>query len=490
MSCFLGVDVGTSSVKLVIIDKNGTIIRKNEKSYPYLQPMPDWSEIRPDVWIQAVEEGLEELLENFKCKEIRSIGFTGQMHTTVFLDEQGQCIRPAIMWNDRRTKELVPFIKQQIAGKKDAKSILRILSTGSPATNLLWLRQYEPENFARLAKFLIGPDYLVYYFSGQYSTDYCEASTSSLYDVEAGNWSESMRKILALSESTYPPIRGSQEIVGFLSERFQRKYGMSDDVAIIVGTGDNPAAAMATGALNKQYPVLSIGTSGVLVLVRNEINFESKGKHILFSQDGVEIQVLVQGVIQSAGGSYQWYVKSILEEDNFESLTDSVDLNRLGEDELLFYPHLMGDKTIYGDPNLRGAFIGLTAKHTRSDLAVSIMEGICFGVKQLMEQMSLTKEEKNGLKVTGGGSRSKVWMQIMADILGVSVEQLDAGDGASLGIALMARNALVKDKQKTNKERLPKSGGVFRPREYHTRKYEKKYQRYLRVYDALKMIDS
>lgn len=490
MSYFLGIDVGTSSVKLIAMDETGTVVKKCGRDYEYSQPYPGWKEIWPEIWAAAVEAGLWELLENLERQEVKGIGFTGQMHTTVFLDQEGKCIRPAIMWNDMRTKELIAYMKKSIAGKRDTQSILRIISTGSPAANLLWLKEYEPENFSRINQFLIGPDYLVYYFSGCCSTDYCEASTSSLYDTKERCWSKTMRDFLALSESVYPPVRGSQEVAGLLSERLQKKFGLPEGIRIIVGTGDNPAAAVATGSFRYHYPVLSIGTSGVLVLIRNFVSQDMKGKQILFSRDGSNVNILVQGVVQSAGGSYQWYVKGILGIEDFDCLAESVDLDKLGENGLLFYPHLTGDKTIYADPDLRGAFIGLDTNHTREDLAVAVMEGICFGVKQLIQEMHLTQKEVRKLKVTGGGSYSKVWMQILADVLDTDIEQLDGGEGASVGVALMAREAVCGKTDESVCKQSVKIRGRFTPRPYNVGVYEIKYKRYLKIHAALKMIDS
>ena len=490
MSYFLGIDIGTSSVKLVAMDEAGTVVKKCGRDYEYSQPRSGWKEIWPEIWTEAVEDGLEELLNNLDHHEIRAIGFTGQMHTTVFLDQDGKAIRPAILWNDMRTNELISSMRELISDKQDTRTILRILSTGSPAANLLWLREYERDSFERLNKFLIGPDYLVYYFTGAYSTDYCEASTSSLYDTEGRGWSETMRNFLRLPASVYPPVRGSQEVAGFLSEKLQKKFDLPDNVKIIVGTGDNPAAAVATGGLQYRYPVLSIGTSGVLVLTRDHLTEDMKGKQILFSLDGKEVNVLVQGVVQSAGGSYQWYAKRILNEEDFDHLTESVKLETLGKNGLLFYPHLTGDKTIYADPDLRGAFIGLNTNHTKEDLAIAVMEGVCFGIKQLTEEMHLTPEEMNRLKVTGGGSHSKIWMQILADVLNVSIEQLDGEEGASVGVALMAREAVLGKTVRRNGEQSTKTCGRFSPRALNAQAYEMKYKKYLKIYEALKMINA
>lgn len=258
---------------------------------------------------------------------------------------------------------------------------------------------------------------------------------------------------------------------------------------VIAGTGDNPAAAVATGGLRYRYPVLSIGTSGVLVLTQDHVSQDMKGKQILFSLDGRDINVLVQGVVQSAGGSYQWYAKGILGVDEFDRFTESVNIETLGERDLLFYPHLTGDKTIYGDPDLRGAFIGLDTNHTKEDLAVAVMEGICFGIKQLTQEMHLTKEELGRFKVTGEGSYSRVWMQILADMLNVDIEQLDGGEGASVGVAILARDAFLEKTHNNTSGQPVKIRGRFIPRHYNVRMYETGYKKYLRIYDSLKMIN-
>lgn len=386
-----------------------------------------------------------------------------------------------------RTKDYVPTVKKMLT-QDDTVGILKIISTGSPAVNLLWLKLNEEDNFHKLSHFLIGPDYLVYFFSGEYSTDYCEASTSSLYDTDNRCWSESMRNLIGLSQSVYPPVRGSQEIVGTLRAELQSEFGLSADVKIIAGTGDNPASAVATGCLRYRYPVLSIGTSGILVLTRDEFTRNMKGKRILFSLDGKRINNLVQGAVQSAGGSFGWYVKKILKINDFDELMKSVDISKLGEGELLFYPHLTGDKTIYADPAVRGAFLGLNTNHTREDLAVAVMEGICFAVKQLAQAMQLSEEELSKLKVTGGGANSMLWMQILADVLNTDIEQLDSGKGASYGVAIMSRDAVCRKELPEAGMNQVKTKNRLHPRAVQVELYSNKYNQYLRIYEAIKTI--
>jgi xylulokinase len=487
MEYYIGIDIGTSGVKLTAINEAAMIVGSYEREYQYDEPEPGWKEIWPEVWVDAVRSGLNDLLSDLDRQAVKVIGFTGQMHTTVFIDENGQTIRPAIMWNDMRTKDYVPAIKR-LLNENDTTAIQKIISTGSPALNLLWLKKHEEDNFKKLHKFLIGPDYLVYYFSGQYSTDYCEASTSSLYDSENQTWSETMRKLIGLDQSVYPPIKGSQEIVGTLRAELQSEYGLSSEVKIIAGTGDNPASAVATGCLSQRYPVLSIGTSGILMLSRNKIARNMKGKRILFSLDGKQINNLVQGAVQSAGGSYGWYVKKILKVDDFDTMTETVDITKLGENQLLFYPHLTGDKTIYADPTVRGAFLGLDTNHTREDMAIAVMEGISFAIKQLAQAMQLSEEELHKLKVTGGGANSKVWMQILADVLNVEIAQLDSNEGASYGAALMAKNAVNSHHISVELSHSVKLKNSIKPRPYHVELYLQKYNKYLKIYDALKMV--
>lgn len=488
MEYYIGIDIGTSTAKLTAIDKNGIIVRCCEREYQYSQPKSDWKEIWPKVWVESVMNGLEEILSTLDRRYIKAIGITGQMHTTVFLDESGTCIRPAIMWNDTRTKEYVPSLKKRLT-QKDTGFISKIISTGSPAVNLLWLKDHEHENFKKLKKFLIGPDYLVYYFTGKYSTDFCEASTSSLYDIESQTWSSTMQELIGLSKEMYPPVKGSQEIVGYLRTDIQKELNLSAEVKVIAGTGDNPAAVVATGCLQYHYPLLSIGTSGVLILTKNKTEADAKGKRILFSLDGKQINQLIQGVVQSAGGSYEWYIKKILDIKNFNSIAENVDKHKLGEKNLLFYPHLTGDKTIYAEPSLRGAFIGLDINDSREDLAIAVMEGVCFAIKQLFQEMHLSIKELEQLKVTGGGANSEVWMQILADVLNIQIAQLDSNEGASYGAAILAKNALNNGESIINNclDQV-KPRNCFKPRPYNAKLYMLKYKKYLRVYDAIKMI--
>lgn len=489
MNYYVGIGMGTSAVKLLLMDEAGMVCAQSSFAYDYMVPQSGWSEMDPAVWMEAVDQGMTALLRDFADdarKAVAGIGVTGQMHTTVFLDAAGNSIRPAIMWNDTRTLPFLKEIRQRIEAHEEVSYIAKIISTGSPAMNLYWLKQQEPENFSRVKKFLIGPDYMVYRLSGFMGTDYCEASTSSLYDLYKHRWSLAMREVFGFPEDVYPPVNGSSVVVGTVQREWAQRWGLSSEAAIVAGTGDNPAAAYANGVNGKSPAVLSLGTSGVLVFSRDQLDFAKKGKNIAFSADGKDVRYLAQGVLQSVGRTMQWWEKGILQNPDFETDLQTVDLAGLGESELLFYPHLTGDKTIYHDVGLRGAFLGLSAETRRIDMEIAIMEGVAFGVKELIEKMDLSREKMNPLRVTGGGARNKIWMQILADVLGMPVEQLKGNASAAYGAALLARG----------KGRLPVLAAaagescIFRPRLKNAVLYRKKYRHYQKIHDAVKTIFS
>lgn len=490
MKYYIGIDVGTSSVKITLIDQDGNIICQSGNDHLIDQPRSGWKEIDPEIWFRVIDAAMPSLLGKIDREDVEGIGVTGQMHTTCYLDSSGYSIRPALMWNDVRTKELVPLIKEKISRCPEDAHIANIISTGSPALNLLWLKQNEPGHFSRIYKFLIGPDYIVHRLTGTWCTDYCEASTSSLYNLHTDSWSGAMREIMGFPESIYPEIKGSAQSAGTLLPEIADRWGLSSHVTVITGTGDNPAAALSTGCLSKGYPVLSLGTSGVLMFPREKAETDRKGKNIKFSTDGKNIRVLVQGVVQSAGNSLNWWVRQILDSQDFDKELKEINIEKLGQNPLLFYPHLVGDKTIYADASLRGAFIGLGTEVTREDMNLAVMEGIAFGVKELTEVMKLPKEMLSGLKVIGGGSKSPVWMQVLSDILEVPVEQAAGTLGAGYGIALLAGESCggISDMgESAEKSMIIKQR--FEPCPDHITGYRKNYARYKKIHDALKTIE-
>lgn len=488
MFYYIGFDLGTSSVKLCLTDEKGKIINEASRSYELQQPVPGWKEINPSVWWENSCEAMEELLRGVDGEKVKGIGVTGQMHTLILLDEQGEVVRPALMWNDTRTIDLVPKMMEKIKDT-EIEYLNRILSTGSPAANMLWVKENEQFNYQKVRKFLIGPDYIVYCLTGVYGTDYCEASTSSMYDTVKRCWSPVMQSILELPDEVYPEVKGSAEIAGFIKPELAKRFGINPSAAVIVGTGDNPAASIPTGCLGKNYPVFSMGTSGVLMFPRETLDYQAKGKNILFGFDRKHSNILVQGVIQSCGSTYHWWNIDIMKHDGFEHIDSLYDIEQLGENHLLFYPHLVGDKTIYADPSLRGAFFGLSTDTTREDMTLAVMEGIAFALKQLSMEMHLEETGLEDLKVIGGGSKSRVWMQILADVTGFTIAQLGGEGGAGYGMALLAAYACGEiDSIEEISERAVEVKEHFYPRARQKALYEVKYRKYLQIHSALQMI--
>ena len=298
-----------------------------------------------------------------------------------------------------------------------------------------------------------------------------------------------MRNLIGLDQSCYPELRGSAECAGKIFPGIAEELGISEEVEVIVGTGDNPATAISTGCLGLGYPVVSLGTSGVFMMPIDKPESQTKGKKILFSFDDKKFQYLVQGVVQCNGNTFDWWNKNIMELKHFQELTTSIDVNSNARNELIFYPHLDGDKPIYADPELRGAFIGLNLTTSQENLFYAVIEGLCFGFRELAEKMCLPLEKYGTVKVVGGGAKSPVWLQTMANVLNIAVEKMEGMIGPAFGIALLAA---YKGGSITSLEQISE-GNVkiecrYEPNEEAFKACQKKYQEYLRIRSGLQYI--
>lgn len=486
---YIGIDLGTSGVKLLLMDDSRNVLAQSSLEYEASHPQKGWAEIDPEIWYDRTLEGLRRLLSGQNPERVSVIGVTGQMHTLVLLDRDGGVLRPAMMWNDKRTAGMLPFLRSALAEGPDGEYLSGIVSTGSPAANMYWLSREEPENFRRLGHFLIGPDYLVYRLTGNIGTDFVEASTSSLYLIHRREWSPLMMELTGLSKEACPPVRGCGEIAGTVIPELASALGLSENVLVITGTGDNPATAFSTGCIGGGYPVLSLGTSGVLVFPASEMGEAPKGKVILCSVDGKDFFYLVQGTVQSTGESISWWNRSILGIREYGTLDALIDDDMIRRSGVLFYPHINGDKTIYGDPSLRGAFIGLGSETDRAEMYFAVIEGLCFAFRQLSETVGLDLKGAESLRTVGGGSRSDVWMRILANVLDVKIERLGGTVGPARGIALLAWKTDHPEKQlKDLTEGLLRTEKTFTPEKEIVQILGERYKRYLRIHDAVKSI--
>lgn len=492
----LGIDVGTSSVKVVVLDGDGTQVGEASCAYEVSVPRPGWREIDPGVWWDATCRAMRALCSRVDPHAIEAVGVTGQMHTVVGIDASGAAVRPALMWNDARTVDMVPSLRKTLLAAGEP-ALASQVSCGSPAANLMWMKAFEPSAFAGMRTFLIGPDWLVFKLTGTRGTDFCEASTSALFSRQSGMWSQAARVALGLPEAVFPEVRASSEVAGALEDGPAAALGLRSGIPVVVGTGDNPAAAVASGCLIEGHTVLSLGTSGVL-MARRETGraFDAcspavpadacaqiaKGKEVLFSFDGSRVDCLVQGAVQACGSTRSWLIEHILA-TSFDELDARVDLERAGAGELLFFPHMDGEKTLFLNPALRGAFLGLSCDTAPVDLDLAVMEGIAYGFRQLAHEMAVDLAAAPVVAV-GGGARSGTWLQVLADVFGVPVRRAEGASGPGAGAALLARAALD--------GRMPEAASRIRttyvPDPVRTERHTRAYRRYLRMKDAVETV--
>lgn len=480
---YVGLDVGTSSLKSTVMDDNKCIVFESSYNYSFDEPAEGYREIEPNVWFETTKKALSEIFAKYR-DEIVTIGVTGQMHSTVFLDKEGNSIRPSIMWNDLRTSYLVPQLKDELSKIEETKYIAKIISPGSPATNLLWLKQNEPDNFNQIYRVMTPYDYIVYKLTGKFSCDYCDASTSSLYDIVKKEWSQYMLNKLELSEECLGKVHNSCDEIGVLSDELQKEYDIKHSISVIAGTGDNPATAVAMGILNSSDPVISLGTSGVVISPKEDGDFEGKGKNVLFNEKGDRFINIVQSTVQSAGGTHRWWVQNIVQSSDFAIDQEDIEIDKLGDNSVLFFPHITGDKTIYQDSTIRGAFFGLSANTTRKDMTQAVFEGVAFGFKDIFENLNLKVKPKK-IQINGGGTKSAVWMQILADVLDIDIEVVTKSATPGYGVCLLgyyAKNVNVENSNKVD------STVLFKPNQNASKKYFSSFMKYKKIYNAIREI--
>lgn len=482
MPHYLGLDIGTSSLKVTVIDENKNIVYKQGYDYTYEEKQEGYREIDPEIWWKHATCAINNVVSIYT--DIEVIGITGQMHTTVFLNEKGESVRPAILWNDTRSAYMIPEIKEFLSKFEDTKYIAQIISTGSPLANLLWMKENEQENFTKIHHVVSAYSYLIFKLTGEYSCDYCEASTSSMFDIVNKTWSSRVLDTFSLSKAYFSEVHNSCDIVGKVKDEYLKKFHIKRDIKVIAGTGDNPATAIAMGILNNREPVISLGTSGVVIIPKNDGEFVGKGKNVLCSMHHQNIVNIVQGSVQSAGGTHKWWVKHIAKEHDMNMDQDDIKLSDLGNNNVLFYPHISGDKTIYHDPTLRGAFIGLSTLTCRKDLTQAVFEGVGFSLKELLENLEI-KQWPKSIEINGGGSNSDIWMQILANILDTVIEVVGSDATPGYGACLLA---LMADTNNYDMAEII-SKKSFMPSESIANNYKNQYKKYKKIYKLMKQID-
>ncbi len=482
---FIGVDLGTSGVKLLLLDGEGTIVKIVTKNYPLQFPHHGWSEQSPEDWWQESKAGIKELISEIDGQDVAGISFGGQMHGLVILDENDQVLRPAILWNDGRTVKETDYLNQVIGQEKLAEYTANIAFAGFTAPKILWVKNNEPEIFAKIKKIMLPKDYLAYLLSGTFCTDYSDASGMLLLDVKNKCWSKEMLEICDVKEEQLPKLFESYEVVGTILAEVAEELKISKDAKIIAGAGDNAAAAIGTGTVGNGECNISLGTSGTIFI--SEAEYADNTNHAIHSFAHADGKYHLLACMLSAASCNTWWMEGILETKDFAK--EQSQITSLGENQVYFIPYLMGERSPHNDPNVRGSFFGLSMDTSRTDMTQAVYEGVAFGLRDSLEVARELGFHITSSKICGGGAKSPLWRAIVSNVMNVKLEILENEEGPGLGAAILAAvgcgafenvdaavNALVKVKETV----LPDPELVA--------KYESKYQNFKTLYPAIKNV--
>ena len=438
---FLGIDLGTSSVKVVVMNEAGQVTASVSKDYDVSYPKVGWAEQNPEDWWNATKDGIKELLSssNIDGKIIKGIGLSGQMHGLVMLDKDCQVLRPAILWCDQRTQEECDYLNKEIGQEKISAYTGNMALTGFTAPKLLWVRKHEKELFDKIAHILLPKDYINYKLTGEFATDVSDASGMLMLDVKERKWSKEMLQILQIDEEVLPKVHESWQVIGKLNKEVAEYTGLSVETVVVGGAGDQAAGAVGTGAVKSGILSAAMGTSGVIFASSDKYEVDEENRlHSFCHSNGKWHQM---GVMLSAAACLKWWVEEInkdTEGDAFEQLLEEASKVPVGSRGVVFLPYLMGERTPYSDPNAKGVFFGLNITSTRAEMTRAVLEGVCFGLRDSLEILKSLNVPVEAVRVSGGGSKSPLWRQILADILGVKVQVINSKEGPGYGAAILA----------------------------------------------------
>ena len=481
---YIGVDLGTSALKLVMMDSRGELVKSVSKEYPLYFPHSGWSEQNPTDWFLAVKEGLKELAAG-AAEKIAGISFGGQMHGLVILDKDDNVLRPAILWNDGRSTKETDYLNNVIGKEKLSELTANIAFAGFTAPKILWVKNNEPEIFEKISKIMLPKDYISYMLSGSFCTDYSDASGMLLLDVKNKKWSQEMIKICSISEDMLPKLYESYEVVGNIKPELAKELGLNEDIKIIAGAGDNAAAAIGTATVGEGACNISLGTSGTIFI--SSKNFGVDKYNALHSFDHADGYYHLMGCMLSAASCNKWWMEDILKTEDF--VGEQQDIDNLGENKVFFLPYLMGERSPHNDPFARGSFIGMSMDTRREDMTLAILEGVTFALRDSLEVARSLGIEIKKTMICGGGAKSPLWKKLVANIMNVEVEVPVSEEGPGFGAAILAAVGCGEyDNVETATKAIIKIKEKIKPEEELVLKYEERYQKFKKIYPALKGI--
>ncbi len=480
---YIGIDLGTSAVKLILVDENGEIKNTVSREYPLEFPRPGWSQQDPNLWLEGTFIGLEKLLEGFDKSALAGIGIGGQMHGLVVLDSADKVIRPAILWNDGRTEQETKWLNECIGKEKLSKYTGNIAFGGFTAPKLLWMQHKEPVEFARISKIMLPKDYLIYNLTGVHCCEPSDASGTLFFDVENRCWSKEMIHICGISESMLPKIFASSEKVGNLKPEICDRFGLPKAVTVCAGAGDNAAAAVGCGVIDEGTCNISLGTSGTVFIPSNKFNIDpNNALHSFVHANNAWHQM---GCILSAASCNKWWM-DILKADDYIAEQSGIE-DRLGTNNIYYLPYLMGERSPHNDINARSAFVGMSMDSTRADMTQAVLEGVSFAIRDCFESARKQNINITSSMLCGGGAKSPLWRKMLANILNIPLSIPQTEQGPSYGAAMLAA---VSTGQFANVRECADSWVKIKetvvPDAAIVKKYELKYQHWRQLYPALK----
>ncbi|NMB01284.1 MAG: xylulokinase [Firmicutes bacterium] len=489
MGIFIGLDVGTSAVKALLLTTEGEIVGNHTTEYPLFSPQPGWSEQNPEDMWQASVEAIRGVMSKYAIspESVLGIGLSGQMHSSVFLDEHHEVIRPAILWNDVRTSAQCRLIERTIDAQLLLEEVCNPALEGFTLPKVLWLKEHEPENYAKLRCLLLPKDYVRFRLTGTLAMEVSDAAGMLMMNVRKQVWSKRILNALDINEDILPPIIGSSEIAGTLSFQAAEATGLKVGTPVVGGGADNACGAVGSGVVVPGRGMVSLGTSGVLLAHLAEPRLITSGTVHMFNSC-VPREFYMMGVTLSAGLSLNWLRKRLgLENKSYDLMTKDATAVPPGSRGLVFLPYLTGERTPHGDANARGSFVGLSATHDQGELVRAVMEGVAFAFCDSLALLRSAGWDGTAIRALGGGARSPLWKEIIASATGLVLEEINIDEGPALGAAILAGvgTGAYRDAREAS-DAIIKVERTVEPNSEWSKIYADLYQVYKDLYPALK----
>jgi len=484
---FIGADLGTSALKLLLVKSSGEIIKTAVRFYSVYYPNAGWSEQNPEDWWNAFLSGVKELVQDINPAEIAGIGVAGQMHGLIVLDKDDAVIRPAILWNDGRTNKETAYLNEVVGKEKLSKLTANIAFAGFTAPKILWLKNNEPENFSKICKIMLPKDYINYKLTGVHCTDYSDASGMLLLDVKNKDWSQEMFNICDISENQMPKLFESFETVGTVLPHIASELKLNANTVVVAGAGDNAAAAIGTGTVTDGKCNISLGTSGTVFISSNE--FTVDGNNALHSFCHASGEYHLMACILSAASCNKWFCEGILKTEDYAVEQNGITDNDLGKNDVFFLPYLMGERSPINDTDARGVFVGLCMNTTRADMVQAVLEGVAFAIRDNMEIARAQGINITSSSLCGGGAKSELWQKILCNILNVEVLLLQTEQGPGYGAAMLAMVGCGEfANPKECADKFVKLKKTITPNTDISLRYEERYKKFKEIYPTVKTL--